>query len=99
MPVVSVLSFSPMNKAILLKSLRINKFNHYVFIDEKDSLNQLNAFPANEAFHTLLLDKNNKVLAMGNPIHNPNQVDAGVLQCAGGAAAAEGHGDGGVSVG
>ena len=33
-----LLSFSPMNKAILLKSLRINKFNHYVFIDEKDSL-------------------------------------------------------------
>ena len=70
-----LLSFSPMNKAILLKSLRINKFNHYVFIDEKDSLNQLNAFPANEAFHTLLLDKNNKVLAMGNPIHNPNIKD------------------------
>ena len=36
---------------------------------------------------------------MGNPIHNPNQVDAGVLQCAGGATAAEGHGDGGVCAG
>ena len=70
-----LLSFSPMNKKVLLKSLRINRFDYYVYIDEKDSLNKLNAFPDNEAFHTFLLDENNKVLAIGNPIHNPNIKD------------------------
>ncbi len=70
-----LLSFSPMNKKVLLKSLRINRFNHYVYIDEKDSLNKLNVFPDNEAFHTFLLDKDNKVLAIGNPVLNPKVKD------------------------
>ena len=63
--------FSPINKKSLLKSLRINKFKHYVCIDEKDSLNLLNKLPQNEAFHTFLLDQENKVRAVGNPVHNP----------------------------
>ncbi|WP_353937941.1 DUF1573 domain-containing protein [uncultured Bacteroides sp.] len=37
-----------------------------------NQLNALNNFPSgNEMFHTFLLDKDNKVLAIGNPIHNP----------------------------
>ena len=31
----------------------------------------LNHFPADPTFQTFLLDKNNRVLAVGNPVHNP----------------------------
>ena len=35
-------------------------------------MNELNHFPSKgAAFHTFLLDKDNRVLAIGNPIHNP----------------------------
>lgn len=33
-------------------------------------MNKLNHFPTDMAFHTFLLDKENKVVAIGNPIHN-----------------------------
>ena len=35
-----------------------------------DRLNKLNKFPADMTFQTFLLDKNNKVAALGNPVHN-----------------------------
>ena len=40
-------------------------------IDLQDSLNVLNRFPSQQEFQTFLLDKDNKVVAIGNPIHNP----------------------------
>jgi hypothetical protein len=46
-------------------------FSYPVCIDLQDSLNILNRFPADENFHTFLLDKDNKVLAIGNPVLNP----------------------------
>ena len=67
-----LISFFPMRKKELLKSLKINKFKHYIYIDERDSLNRLNNFPEEDAFRTFLLDNNDKVIAVGNPIHNPN---------------------------
>lgn len=47
------------------------QFNYPVFIDENDSLNQLNHFSNDAKFQTFLLDKNNKVVAIGNPTNNP----------------------------
>ena len=38
---------------------------------EHDSINKLNHFPIETIFQTFLLDKNNRVVAIGNPIHNP----------------------------
>lgn len=46
-------------------------FPYPVCYDEHDSLNKMNHFPDNMAFQTFLLDKENKVVALGNPIHNP----------------------------
>ena len=140
----------PKESAELKFILHREGFNYPICIDEKDSLNKLNHFPSDINYQTFLLDKDNKVLAIGNPVLNPKvkdlylriirgespqassdagtpvttvsvcpsgrgadpacalpgrqpghgaQVDAGVLQCAGVAVAAEGHGDGGVSVG
>ena len=39
---------------------------------QSDRLNELNHFPADGRFQTFLLDKDNKVVVIGNPIHNPN---------------------------
>ena len=41
-----------------------------VCIDFDGELNKLNDFPPFPQFHTLLLDKDNKVLVIGNPVHS-----------------------------
>lgn len=50
--------------------MRRDVFTYPVCFDKDDSLNRLNHFPSNVAFQTFLLDRNNKVLAIGNPILN-----------------------------
>lgn len=63
--------FSPEKRKKFLETLRFENFFHPVCIDDKNRLNQLNHFPSDMTFQTFLLDENNKVLAIGNPIHNP----------------------------
>lgn len=64
--------FSPEKRKKFLETLRFENFTYPVCIDDMNQLNALNNFPSgNEMFHTFLLDKDNKVLAIGNPIHNP----------------------------
>ena len=46
-------------------------FTYPVCFDEKDELDGLNRFPDEMMFQTFLLDKDNKVVAIGNPVHNP----------------------------
>lgn len=55
----------------LKRTMRIEKFMHPICIDEKDSLNTLNHFPTDMNFQTFLLNKENRVVAIGNPILNP----------------------------
>lgn len=62
--------FSPEKIADVYRALRQSYFDYPVCIDMKDSLDILNHFPSNMEFQTFLLDKDNKVIAMGNPIHN-----------------------------
>lgn len=50
---------------------RSNGFSYPVCFDEMDVFNGLNHFPTEMAFQTFLLDKRNKVVAIGNPVHNP----------------------------
>ena len=47
-------------------------FDKPICLDRTDSLNQLNHFPKDIRFQVFLLDKNNKVVVIGNPVHNPN---------------------------
>lgn len=47
-------------------------FDKPICLDRSDSLNQLNHFPKDIRFQVFLLDKNNKVIVIGNPVHNPN---------------------------
>ena len=59
------------NKKRDLQSLtKADEFKHPVCFDDKDLFNKLNKFPTDVSFQTFLLDKGNKVLAIGNPVHN-----------------------------
>lgn len=51
--------------------LKREKFNHPVCLDIYNSFCNLNKLPLEFMFHTFLLDENNTIIAIGNPIHNP----------------------------
>lgn len=61
----------PFDSRSLKAILRRDNFNYPVCMDADDQLNKINRFPSNIDFQTFLLDKDNKVVAMGNPVHNP----------------------------
>ena len=63
--------FSPEKKVDIIRTLKSHAFTHPICIDEIHQLDYLNHFPAGPTFQTFLLDKDNRVLAVGNPIHNP----------------------------
>jgi hypothetical protein len=63
--------FHPKDMRELRYLTRKDAFIHPVCFDEKDELNRLNQLPADMIFQTFLLDKDNKVVAMGNPVLNP----------------------------
>lgn len=73
--VICLMVFNPKGKRKLIKHLRNNQFNNFVFIDEKDTLNKMNKFLNEENFTTFLLDKNDKIIAIGNPVLNPRVRD------------------------
>lgn len=50
--------------------LKRYEFDYPVCIDQEDRLNKLNKFPSSTFFRTFLLDEKNKVVLIGNPIHN-----------------------------
>lgn len=50
--------------------LKRDNFNRPVCIDRNSELDKLNRFPQNITFQTFLLDKDNRVVVIGNPIHN-----------------------------
>lgn len=51
--------------------VRKDNFQYPVFIDEMGTFDGLNHFPTNMTFQTFLLDKDNKIVAIGNPVLNP----------------------------
>ena len=44
-----------------------NGFSHSVFIDKENETDKINKFPTNTEFQCFLLDKDNKVIMVGNP--------------------------------
>jgi hypothetical protein len=62
--------FQPKSEKELSSLLENEQFAYPVYIDNKGELNRLNQFPDNSIFQCFLLDKDNKVVAIGNPIHN-----------------------------
>ncbi|MDR1373255.1 MAG: hypothetical protein LBJ17_09125 [Dysgonamonadaceae bacterium] len=63
--------FHPQNIAELNYFLLRDRMDYPVFIDKNDTIYKLNKFPSEEQFQCFLLDKNNMVLAIGNPVLNP----------------------------
>lgn len=61
----------PLDSRSLKAVLRRDNFNYPVCMDTDDQLNRINHFPSTIDFQTFLLDKDNKVVAIGNPVHNP----------------------------
>lgn len=62
--------FFPKERMELYRTLQMNLFDEPVCIDEKDSLNLLNRFPQRMDFQTFLLNEDNQVVAVGNPVYN-----------------------------
>ena len=67
--------FHPKDMKELRYLTRRDDFKHPVSFDENDEFNSLNHFPTDMTFQTFLLDKANKVVAIGNPVHNPRIKD------------------------
>ena len=67
--------FHPKDMKELRYLTRRDGFAYPVCFDEKDELNGLNRFPSDMTFQTFLLDRSNRVVAIGNPIHNPKVKD------------------------
>ena len=63
--------FHPKDRKELRYLTRRDDFTYPVCFDERDELNRLNQFPTDMTFQTFLLDKDNKVLAIGSPVLNP----------------------------
>lgn len=66
---------NPQNKDEVVEIFERNQFDYPVCLDENDSINILNNFPKDMFFQTFLLDKNNRVIAIGNPVLNPKIKD------------------------
>lgn len=62
--------FHPKDYEELCQFFKRDLFDIPTCIDFKGELNKLNNFPSLPQFHTLLLDKDNKVLVIGNPVHS-----------------------------
>ena len=51
--------------------LRMADFEYPVYIDNRSFFHEINPdIPSDERMHTFLLDKNNKVVLVGSPLHN-----------------------------
>lgn len=63
--------FHPKNIRELQFLFQRDRFKYPLYIDNNDLLNKLNNLPSDSRFQTFLLDKNNKVMLIGNPVNNP----------------------------
>lgn len=63
--------------------LRRDNFSHPVCIDTEDRFYRLNRFPGNMLFQTFLVDSENHVKVIGNPIHNLSVKDLYLKEIAG----------------
>ena len=65
-----LLFFQPQDIEEVSDWILYNRFDHPVFMDTNGLINRLNRFPQAMQYQCFLLDKDNKVLAIGNPALN-----------------------------
>jgi hypothetical protein len=63
--------FNPKSLKELDFLMKRDRFDYPVFVDENNKMDQLNHFPGEMSFQSFLLDRENKVLVIGNPSMNP----------------------------
>jgi hypothetical protein len=71
---IPIFLFSPPRTKIgeVIQTLESIRFDYPVFIDEKGLFSAANPhIPADNRFHTFLIDKNGKVELFGDPVNNP----------------------------
>jgi hypothetical protein len=65
-----LLYFQPKNVKEVTYLFAQYRFTHPVFIDSNGDINRLNSFPQDMRYQCFLLDKDDKVVAIGNPVQN-----------------------------
>jgi hypothetical protein len=71
---VPLFVFSPPRDKIeeMIQTLKETRFDYPVFIDENQAFPAANPhIPTDNRFHTFLIDKNGKVVLVGDPVNNP----------------------------
>jgi hypothetical protein len=66
-----LLFFQQKNEKEMSYLFAFNRFDYPVFMDIKGTINCLNRFPKAMEYQCFLLDSDNKVLMIGNPVLNP----------------------------
>jgi hypothetical protein len=61
----------PKSKKELSFLFKRDKFDYPVYIDMNNTINRMNEFPQSMNYQCFLIDKDNKVLMIGNPMTNP----------------------------
>lgn len=64
--------FHPKDKKELSFLLKRDQFDYPVYMDNENQINQLNGFPRESEYQCFLLNGENKVIMIGNPVFNPN---------------------------
>jgi len=65
--VVTLMVVCPKNDREIVSLLKKEAYLHPVYSDKKDKINTVNSFPTETTFRTFLLDRNRKVIGIGNP--------------------------------
>lgn len=55
----------------LIIALKQEIFNYPVYFDKNNQFYELNKLPTDMSFQTFLINKENKIVAVGNPLHRP----------------------------
>lgn len=63
--------FQPKKEKELQLLLQQYQMHYPVIVDPTDEINKQNSFPKKQQYQCFLLDQSNKVLMIGNPVHNP----------------------------
>lgn len=70
-----VFVFSPEKLRDVVYATKSSGFDYPILLDLKGEFNNLNHFPTNFNFQTMLLDRDNRVVAIGNPVQSPKILD------------------------
>lgn len=66
-----VFIFHPKDTAVLEQQLTLYDFDRPVWVDRNGDFERMNPLPADPAFHTFLLGRDDRILLVGSPVGRP----------------------------